>query len=237
MYLKGIAEAERQWAALPAIDRQFAILARGRRTVDSDGHIHVSGSTTLRDAAEFIARDGELRRQTAGVRAVLADTGRSEAYDRAKAGIPALIPSLNIPEYGFIGAASLRIGEWHTGLYGYDLDEGRPVDISRVRGELLATRGVAMVGVSCGGDALYCIMAGPRARNDREHKAYWNALAGCLPESARVNNSVVSKNVQRLRYAAFDPEIWVNPDCRGWGAEDLLTDEVGAAVSATSRMI
>lgn len=232
----GIDEEKRRGAALPAIDRHFAFLAQGRRTLSGQGQIEVSGNTTLRDAAAFIAQDDRLRRQTEYVREVLATTGRSEAYDRAKAGIMALIPSLEIPQYGTIDAASLRIGQWHTGLYGYDLDEQRPVDISRVREELQGTAGVAMVGVSCGGDALYCIMAGPWARTDQEHKAYWNALAGKLPEMARANSSAVSKNAQRLRYAAFDPEIWVNPDCRAWGVEELLTDEVGAAVSATNRM-
>lgn len=237
MYQKGIQAERAEWAALPAIDRSCAFLAKGRRTYNGKGGIEVSGLTTLRDAAAFIADDEGLRRQTEEVREVLAATGRSEEYDRAKAGLLALIPSLAIPQYGGIDAASLRIGAWHTGLYGYDLDEGRPVDIPEMRGDLRRTSGMAMVGVSCGGDALYCIMAGPRARNEGEHKAYWTALSRKLPGAARAASSAVSKNPSRLRYAAYDPAVWVNPDCLVWAVEELMTDEVAAAVSATSRML
>ena len=151
MYQKGIQQERAEWAALPALDRSVAYLEQGRRTVDKAGHIRVSGLTTLREVAAFIAGDGGLRERTAAVREVLAATGRGEEYDRAKAGLLALIPSLAIPEWGFITADSLRIGAWHTGLYGYDLDEGRPVDIPRMLGDLRRTAGVVMVGVSCGG--------------------------------------------------------------------------------------
>ena len=79
-------------------------------------------------------------------------------------------------------------------------------------------------------------MAGPRARNEGEHKAYWGALARKLPREARAASSAVSKNPARLRYAAYDPGVWVNEDCLVWAVEELMTDEVGAALSKTNRM-
>ena len=66
-----------------------------------------------------------------------------------------------------------------------------------------------MVGTSCAGDALFAIFAGPRAETDDEYQRHWVAIAAAMPASAKANNGKASKNFNRLRFLAHDPDVWL----------------------------
>ena len=85
------------------------------------------------------------------------------------------------------------------------------MDLAAVRAALIAAPGAVLVARSCSGDALWAVFAGPKAESVQAYKANWEAMAAGFPPIARAANSAASKNLNRLRFLAFDPDAWMAP--------------------------
>ena len=183
--------------------------------------------TTLGAVVESIRRSERLKTATDSLRLKLAKGGRKGAYEKDKLKMPAIIPAMQAPKGSMWEKMPI---EHHNGVYGYDIDEHREdLDIDAVRADLINTPGAAMVGTSCGDDALYVLILGPQAATDAEHLQHWAAIAAGLPESARVNNAESSKNPNRLRFLAYDPGVWL--------ASELVTPLPGLVVDAAPHAV
>ena len=176
--------------------------------------------TTLGAVVESIRRSERLKTATDSLRLKLAKGGRKGAYEKDKLKMPAIIPAMQAPKGSMWEKMPI---EHHNGVYGYDIDEHREdLDIDAVRADLINTPGAAMVGTSCAGDALYVLILGPQAATDAEYRLHWAAIAAGLPERARNNNGESSKNPNRLRFLAYDPDVWL--------ASESVTPVGGAAM-------
>ncbi len=179
----------------------------------------VDGLAILEEVADRIRTSDSLKEQTAALREELLKGGRKGEYQRAKLLMPAIIPAAHAPKGTRL--EKLPPAEYHNSLYGFDIDELRhSIDLPSLRAKLIATSGAVMVGMSCAGDALYVVIAGPVAGTDDEYKRNWVAIAAGLPEAARANNGPQSKNCNRLRFLAYDPDVWL--------AEGPVTPVAGA---------
>lgn len=196
-----------------------SILSRGQLTQDDNQKMVVDALATLEKVADRIRTSRKLKVQTAALREKLLKGGRKGEYQRAKPWMPAIIPAAHAPKGTRL--EKLPPAEYHNSLYGFDIDELRQsIDLPSLRAELIATPGAVMVGMSCAGDALYVVIAGPVAATDDEYKRNWVAIAAGLPETAKANNGPQSKNFNRLRFLAYDPDVWL--------AEGPLTPVAGA---------
>ena len=176
--------------------------------------------TTLGAVVESIRSSEKLKTATDSLRLKLAKGGRKGTYEKDKLKMPAIIPAMQAPKGSMWEKMPI---EHHNGVYGYDIDEHREdLDIDAVRADLINTPGAAMVGTSCAGDALYVLILGPQAATDAEYLQHWAAIAAGLPERARNNNGESSKNPNRLRFLAYDPDVWL--------ASESVTPVGGAAM-------
>ena len=182
-------------------------LSKGAKTTNGS-KVVVNGLVTLDKIAACIRGDSKtLPAKTAALRAALQVEGRKGRYETDKLLMPAILPAAQAPVGTAIKGLSL---EHHNGLYGFDVDEQREdMDLAAVRQDLIAAPGAVMVGTSCAGDALFAIFAGPRAETDDDYKANWRRVAETLPDSAKANNGKASKNFNRLRFLAHDPNVWL----------------------------
>ena len=182
-------------------------LSKGAKTTNGS-KVVVNGLVTLDKIAACIRGDSKtLPAKTAALRAVLQAEGRKGRYETDKLLMPAILPAAQAPVGTAIKGLSL---EHHNGLYGFDVDEQREdMDLAAVRQDLIAAPGAVMVGTSCAGDALFAIFAGPRAETDDEYQRHWVAIAAAMPASAKANNGKASKNFNRLRILAHDPDVWL----------------------------
>ena len=193
------------------VDPSTTLVAMLHRVVPQErGAVKVvQGVFPLTTIAEAIRHDGVLQRKTTTVRAALADHGRgSKAFKKAKLALPAIVPaSAATPDTPIENLDPTTA----NALFGFDIDEGRPLDVDAVRRDLIGSPGVVMVGVSAAGDALWAILAGPEATDRVSYRAHWKALAHQLPASAAVSNGTSSHDFERLRALAHDRDVWVAP--------------------------
>ena len=179
----------------------------------------VDNTFSLSDVAEAIRTNEDLQRATKRVRDALEaaarksqelgleiDARKDKAFVESKKALPAIVPASAATPGTVIRNLAPATA---NGLFGYDIDEHRPVDVAAVRADLIATPGVAMVGVSASGDAIWAILAGPVASSREEYRAHWQALAKQLPPSARANNGPHSHDFGRARAVAHDPDLWL----------------------------
>ena len=208
---------------------QISLLAEGLGTLGEKDPttgkrpIQVSGLITLEKLRQLATDHPQVKERTALVRNALAATGRKGDYEKLKGRLPAVIPSLSLPPgAGIRDLSDETIEKYHTERYGLDIDEQRETtDMAALREALISLPQTVAVGTSAGGDALYLIMAGPRARSYKEHVANWRAIAALLPEEARANSGKSSVNPQRLRFIAHDPDFYLAEDWTPWTAEEL----------------
>ena len=187
---------------------QVSTLAHGRHTLDTNGKLVVSRLIPLGDLVQHVRTSEDLRDRTKAMRDALARGGRTGQYEMLKVEMPAIVPAACAP--AGIGVKGLSPARFHNGLYGYDIDEGREsMDLVVLRAQLVAAPGAVLVAVSCAGDALYAVFAGPRASNADEYKRHWQAIASQMPPGAAVANSPASKNFNRVRFVPHDPNIWL----------------------------
>ena len=189
-----------------------SILSHGTKTLQRRSGrsiIVIDGLHPLEDIARRIRTSSPLEQQTVKLRALLAEGGRKGPYEKAKLAMPAIVPAMQAPKGTDLkGMALLH----HNGLYGFDIDEQREsLDLPAVRQSLIEAPGAVMVGTSCAGDALYVILAGPVASDDADYKRHWAALAARLPPAAVAASGPQSKNPNRLRFLAHDPDVWLAP--------------------------
>ena len=166
----------------------------------------IDNNFTVTEIVDAIRTSDKLRGQTEEARRIIAQHGRGDDYGDHKLTIPAFLPSSNAP--AGTRAKGLEAVE-HSGLYSFDLDEPRPVDIAAVSSALRGAPGVVAYGVSLGGDGMWCIAAGPLAEDESSHKLHWAAVAQQLPDIAKATSSGVSKNSNRFRVMAYDPDVWL----------------------------
>ena len=154
-----------------------------------------------------IRTDVDLAKRTAELRAALAEGGREGRYRELKAQMPAVVPAVAAPP----GTATKGISaHYHNGLYGLDIDEGREhMDMAAVFDSLVEAPGCVLVGTSSAGDALYAFFAGPKAEDHGDYTRHWEAIASGLPPGARAASGRASKNLNRLRFLFYDPDLWV----------------------------
>ena len=182
----------------------------------------VDNTFSLSDVAEAIRTNEDLQRATKRVRDALEaaarksqelgleiDARKDKAFVESKKALPAIVPASAATPGTVIRNLAPATA---NGLFGYDIDEHRPVDVAAVRADLIATPGVAMIGVSASGDALWCVLAGPVPSSREEYAAHWRALASQLPPSARANNGPHSHDFGRARAVAHDPDLWLATD-------------------------
>ena len=218
-------------------------LSKGAKTTNG-GKVVVDGLVALDKIAACIRGDSKtLPAKTTELRAALQAEGRKGRYETDKLLMPAIMPAAQAPSGTAIKGLSLG---HHNGLYGFDVDEQREgMDLAAVRLDLIAAPGAVMVGTSCAGDALFAIFAGPRAETDDEYKRHWTAIAAAMPQSAKANNGKASKNFNRLRFLAHDPDVWLAdavvplagtleltpqlPDSKSGGSPSTLDDRVADA--------
>jgi hypothetical protein len=191
---------------------QISCLKLGTRNENDQGHIVVSFAIPLVDVAVAVRRNPILIRDTTELRGLRAEHGTApgSSYANFKAGMPAIIPTSNACDGTLV--ENLDPGQIHNQVYGYDIGEGQEVmDLPTVRASLIAAPGVLLVATGCDGDALYVLVAGPRARTVAEYKAHWEAIRTQLPEGDRASGAE-SKNFSRLLPIGHDPEAWVAPE-------------------------
>ena len=172
------------------------------------GAVITTGDFTLAEIVNSIRTSTKLQELTQQARQIIAAHGRdSKEYGDFELSLPGFLPSVAVP----VGTRTkaLKPQGSHTGLYGFDLDEPRSIDIDRIRGELRDAPGIAAFGLSLGADGMWCLVAGPAATTEAEHKAHWTALASQLPPTAKATSSGQSKNFNRFRAMAFDPDCWL----------------------------
>ena len=157
--------------------------------------------------ANRIRTDVGLAQRTAELRAVLAEGGRDVKYRQMKEQMPAVVPAVAAPPATATKGVSAR---YHNGLYAFDIDEGREfMDKDAVFASLVEAPGSVLVGTSCAGDALYAFFAGPKAEDYKDYTRNWEAIAAGLPSDARAASGSASKNLNRLRFISYDPDLWV----------------------------
>ena len=134
-----------------------------------------TGLFPLSEIVDNIRASDRLRLETEKGRALALEHGRkSDQYKAHKLSLPGFLPSSSAP----VGTATKGLPlEHHAGLFGYDLDEFRPIPIDQMSEELRGIPGIVAFGVSLGGDGMWAILAGPVATSESEHKAHWVALA------------------------------------------------------------
>lgn len=204
-------------STLPTLDPQpldaaaVQVSILNARRLQEPGTLSVDGLLTLAELAAWI-RDPQspLKNQTGELRLTLRQHGRESGglYQTAKARLPACIPAAHAPPGTPLAGLAAA---YHNSLYGFDIDEGREIlNLTALRRELQATPGCVFVATSAGGDGLYCLIAGPRAESDQDYKDKWQAISDqVLPAAASAASGGQSKNLNRLRFLAFDSEVWL----------------------------
>ena len=167
----------------------------------------IAEQLSIKALANRIRTDAILTQRTAELRAALAEGGREGRFRELKEQMPAVVPAVAAPQ----GTTTKGISaQYHNGLYGFDIDEGREhMDKAAVFESLVQVPGCVLVGTSCGGDALYAFFAGPKAEDHRDYTRHWEAIAAGLPPGARAASGRASKNLNRLRFLSHDPGLWV----------------------------
>ena len=186
-----------------------SFLKKGNKTLGPDRNSQVVTSTmTLAEIAEYIRTSKALKSRTEELRAQLASGGRGpgSAYDEGKESLPAIMPASCAPGGTLVKNLPTR---FLSGLYGYDIDKFvDPKNRPAIKQALIDSPGAVMVGDSTSGD-LWVVYAGPTAQSVDEYLQHWRAILGRMPAGAIAANGKESKNRNRLRYLAHDPECWL----------------------------
>ena len=196
----------------------ISVLLKGRKSykvkTSSNGKksypLYVDDQLTLAELAERVRTSAPLKSKTQHLRSMADADGKGpdSQYQQAKELLPAAIPASCAP--ADTPLANLSPAEWHTGLYGFDVDKHREaMNLATVRGDLIAMPGAAFVARSAGGEALYAFVLGQRANSNAEYKANWLAIRDMMPESANVQTDEKSHNYNRMRFLAHDPDAWL----------------------------
>ena len=194
--------------AIYAPTLEVAQLAHGVK--DKPQPLLTTHPTTLGEIANRLRTSKYLAKQTATLRKALQEHGRDGPYKDLKTELPAFIPAACAPVNVEVTDIRKNAHRYLNGAYGFDIDKGREtMDVEAVKAALVNAPGAAMVARSAGGDALYCVILGPVAETYQEYQANWLRIADGLPPDARAAVDKNSRNVNKLRFIASDPEVWL----------------------------
>lgn len=99
----------------------------------------------------------------------------------------------------------------HNGKYGFDIDDG-DLDVDAAYDALKAWEHTFVLGRSMSGSALWLVANGPIAASHEEYKHNWHAITERLPNDLKANNGRQSNNLNRERFLAHDPDLYLNPE-------------------------
>ena len=161
-----------------------------RVAVLSDAYATVlKQSLTLAEVRD-IGRNGSLESKTEKMWEYYARGGkRDPGYDKIKTTqILTTMPAIDAPR-GTV-RTEVSVENCHNRCYGFDIYGDREnMEFPAVRQALIETHGCLMVGVSCAGNALWAIFAGPVALDNDDYNAKRNAIIRQqFPELARRHN-------------------------------------------------
>ena len=183
-------------------DIQVAVLADGLPLVKKP--LYTTHLEPLSAIVERIRVSPTLKTRTDALRVKLT-AGDKVGYKTDKDRLPAIIPAARPPA----GTAVKGLpAANHNGLYGFDIDEG-DFSTDEARQTLISAPGCVLVASSAGGTGLWAVYAGPQANTAEEYKRLWAAINALLPGGLTANSGKQSKNLNRLRFVAHDPEAWL----------------------------
>ncbi len=170
-------------------------------------HKAISHTETIREYhARVVAPNTPLARQTASARKHLGlDGEKTSAFDKAKRTLPQALPAVEAP----LGTPVKGMpGEFHNGLYGYDIDEGES-DWTEMRKEIAMMRSALLVATSSSCSGLYAFIAGTPAETPGEYKAKWHQCRGLFPRGIHISTASNSNEINRVRFVCHDPDAYL----------------------------
>jgi hypothetical protein len=148
-------------------------------------------------------RDGQYRRQVEYLQRVLAHRGKS-AYDRAKAYLPAVtFGGTFVPKRG---NAYLR---QHSGIVHFDIDN--LIDITAIKRNICSDPRTIYVFASPSAVGLKGGVHIPGVEDDAAYKHSWRSVKDEYEQLYGVRWDPSGKDVSRLCYLSYDPELYINP--------------------------
>lgn len=196
---------------------RFSVLRNDKRPGDKGAAVQRGGIKLVSDTIDL---DGLVRAISGGNVKIARDTERIRAlyepdktsggadYKAQKERAISIIPASNAPAGTRVKGLS---GKWHNGVYGFDIDEGE-LDVREARLALADWPHTLLCSVSMSGAGLALLVRGPNASSSKEYSAHWRAIEALLPDGLRANSGAASKNINRERYLAADPDFCCNPD-------------------------
>ena len=174
---------------------------------------------TLREVVHILETDEGIKRATEQGRRLYqpSEVSGGESYRNLKRNQPGVVCSIAAEP----GTPVRDIQGPHSGIYGFDVDEG-DLDIPAAIAALQGDTHVILVGYSFSGAGLWVFVAGPPAGSAKEHIALWAAIEQRLPAGLSVNSGKSSKNVNRNRFAASGTPAHINWQAVPWTAAELL---------------
>ncbi len=85
---------------------------------------------------------------------------------------------------------------------------------------------IYVVFVSLGGDGLKALVKIPEVKDDQEYKQYFEAIADELEKILPKALDQSGKDICRLCFFSYDPEIYINPDAIIWSKKKTKSGEI-----------
>ncbi len=169
-------------------------------------------TVSLGDALENI-RAGKFNGAVDRVRRIYETEGKSNAYDTAKK---------SLPSYAFGGTFDGKVDNAHLAkhsmLLHFDLDH---IDVDATRKALAADEHVLFLFVSPSGDGLKGgIPISGSVQSDADHKRAFAQVARYMREHHGVEIDPACKDVRRLCFVSYDPDLYHNPDAKPFQVAD-----------------
>ena len=151
--------------------------------------------------ARVVAPDTPLARRTASTRNLLSPEGKkTPQFDQAKLKLPQVVPAVDAPRGTPVKGMP---GEFHNGLYGYDIDEGES-DWTELQKELAMMPSALLVATSSSASGLYAFIAGPKAESAEEYTENWEQIRARIPPKVRKATAKNSNELNHVRFACHD---------------------------------
>ena len=123
-----------------------------------------------------------LAKKTSAIRRLLTPDGKKTPVFRGtkkRTQLPSVLPAVHAPVRTPVADMP---GQYHNGLYSYDIDEGH-CDWAALKEEIAALPSVLLVAYSSSRHGLYAFVAGTRAATPEEYTARWHQCRELFPAS------------------------------------------------------
>ena len=199
---------------------QFSVLRNDLRKRDpktgdepatrADGSKYVSRLMPQSEVAAAIRKNLKIAAATERVRKLYAadQVSGGDDYANGKKQMISILPGVGAPAGTQVKGMS---AEFHNCCYGFDFDENQ-VDIAAALSALREWPHTLMAGHSVSLVGGYGIFLGPKAKTLAEYKHNWIEIEKRLPDGLAVNSGSASKNLNRERFLAADPDLYSNSD-------------------------